>query len=360
MADRHGFSNGQSKRVITRREALQLGGFAGVSLFLASCSGNQQALQDSMNQQIQNSNDAEAHKDDPVVSNVSASDDTKAQSSDSSSSSLDSGSGSSAKLTSGILIASIALEESSSRTSQNDIKFDISLDYIDPTSGGTSNVAQFSNKDSDPCYDPDQNADFSGAGTASFFVRKGPGSMQFSGDYTKMAAASAIDSVHNSIGWIDTNGNYTNVSDKVADTSEFSEAPVQSSPLGFDADGWYYYLENYTEYKRVPVNSLTRASVEDVDDKSTIQAAHTVNKVNDLSKIVPEKSGRTNYSAVTSPDGSQIAFLSTLQAATPELFVVSSSGGEPTKVHTGYDFTINQKWNNDGQSLNYFSIYAWD
>lgn len=57
-------------------------------------------------------------------------------------------------------------------------------------------------------------------------------------------------------------------------------------------------------------------------------------------KILPEIKDRRNWNGIVSPDGNQIAFLSKINTGTepPELFIVSSSGGEPVKVPTDYYF----------------------
>jgi hypothetical protein len=57
-------------------------------------------------------------------------------------------------------------------------------------------------------------------------------------------------------------------------------------------------------------------------------------------EFLPNITNRLNYNATASPDGSQIAFLSFLETGSDpaEMFIVPSSGGEPTKVSTTYSF----------------------
>lgn len=62
---------------------------------------------------------------------------------------------------------------------------------------------------------------------------------------------------------------------------------------------------------------------------------------NEKIAIVPEIKGRTNQYPVVSPDGTQVAFLSTLTTGTdtsPYLYTVSVDGGDPVKVSTDYIF----------------------
>jgi len=55
--------------------------------------------------------------------------------------------------------------------------------------------------------------------------------------------------------------------------------------------------------------------------------------------ILPSTSTRRNWNPIASPDGKQVAFLSSkIGGSAPELFIVSRDGGDPLSVPTDYSF----------------------
>ena len=197
----------------------------------------------------------------------------------------------------------------------------------------------------------------------------------------------------NEAGWITEDGLFYNVSEKVlSGLGDFSVRRGQRS-IGFGVDGWFYYVQEdgsyYRDYKRVPINNVTPSAVEDLPDYMVARHLQQTNnksramapkaatdflnnnqcivdqndriaicdalpyteeeskfslywsKTPNLVEVIPNPQGRTSWGGIASPDSKKIAFIS-YASGRNDLFTVVATGGEPTKISTGFSFSNNR------------------
>lgn len=143
--------------------------------------------------------------------------------------------------------------------------FKVELDCIDPDTGAVRHLKTFSSEDTHSC-----SAVLDGRGST-----RRRALMDFSADLSKMAATITLEdgSVH--VGWIDENGNFTDVSKKTtADVGDFGGITRHSNPC-FGPDNYFYFRDltnastrgfstDGAQIKRVPLNNLTISAVETI------------------------------------------------------------------------------------------------
>lgn len=212
----------------------------------------------------------------------------------------------------------------------------------------------------------------------------------FSLEYDKMAVEQFISEskVYNT-GWIDLNGNFTDVAAKTGNAS--TDFNIRSfKTLGFMPDGTFTYRERgdnsigvlYPVYS-TDSETLSMAVEEDpwtkfymcnqnytvmghegqdesilwfrdytltdwindtecIADKGILNDSVIVNtQTQEVIKYIPDtNTERYNWSGVASPDGSKIAFLSMTTRGTdaPYIYVVPREGGEPVKISCDINF----------------------
>lgn len=264
--------------------------------------------------------------------------------------------------------------------------FTVTLDAINPKTGETTNVRTFSSEDTHSCSLP---FDTIYDDTTEFGA-------YFNSDWSVMGATLSMPDGAQHIGWIDEDGDFTDVSEMIEEKEDFSGLTIHMKPRFF---GDYFYFEDHTERTggaaeemRVRIEDLenneTEVKAEKVKEKHSldmrlryyddtkscekplgefcdwISASECVGIEDDMiyryklkkdknrkdildkySKaipLIPEINGRENGNAVVAPDGNKVAFLSLLTRSTDEsyeLFVVSAKGGNPVKIDTEYDFS---------------------
>lgn len=137
---------------------------------------------------------------------------------------------------------------------------------------------------------------------------------------------------------VDINNSVTSFNYYIQPNGEYVSADT-IAPMS-DASGEQYAGSTEALYDWVDKN--TYLSADQKREKIYLTKTLPTNSIDGHEKksLLPEIENRKNWNAVTSPDGSQVAFLSSIKTATepPELFVVPSSGGEPQKVKTDYVF----------------------
>lgn len=186
----------------------------------------------------------------------------------------------------------------------------------------------------------------------------------FAPDCQKIAMDKYVNSsgeVH--VGWLNADKTYFDLTEALGEQSENSFSnPKHYHGLGFTPDGrfayyeeadeeqvFYVYVDNPTvKYEGNPMLDFyiegalgLTAKLDDATYLSTDNWKHQVFKryINDAMKtdyFIPGEDLRCNRSAVLSPDGSNVAFLSvpknSVNSAYYELFVMPLSGSEPQKI----------------------------
>lgn len=271
--------------------------------------------------------------------------------------------------------------------------FTLALDCIDPESGAVSRLKTFSSEETHSC-----SLAYNGLGLNTVQTR-----LHFSQDLSKVAAELTMEDGTEHVGWLDESGSFTDVTARIAVSSDFGGLLKHRSPC-FGPDGYLYFRDltnTDAQIKRVPMDDLRPEAVEVVVEDDHFPGAVLTpfpdgSVDEDLSSwyyydaslsypasggefadwispdscvgvrdgmiyrytlsgqleifgwdleqtaLVPEVKGRENTNPVVSPDGSQVAFLSRLTSGTdqaPHLFVVPLSGGEPRKIQTEYSFS---------------------
>jgi len=202
------------------------------------------------------------------------------------------------------------------------------------------------------------------------------------------------------VGWIDESGMFTDVTEKVTNSSgDFSSAVYHVKPRFGSNNDFYYCIPNIEtmftnvirEVYKVSLNDLQKEVVQSVliSEYSGMETGYYVQpngstttstgerfinasmlfcsswdsiydwvgsnayvgpdgdygqiyliKQDFSLPLLPGNKTRKNFNAVASPDGKQIAFLSHQQTGTEpvDLFIVSTNGGEPIKIKTNYIF----------------------
>lgn len=229
------------------------------------------------------------------------------------------------------------------------------LTLIDPKSGASRIWRQFESVD-----DAQIAADFGSVYTSA------ASRMQclFTADYDRVVAIKTLADGSQHVGWITSDGMYTDVSTAITPQSGFANAPIHTDPK-FGPDGMFYFVDyNANELKRVSPSDLSPEAVKvvrkwdrnnfgvpngyqvyakghvQITDAPQAETSYHDGTSIDLGALLPASS-RVNWSPVASPDGKQVAFVSlaTNAAAQGELFTVARTGGEPVRVATDYVFS---------------------
>lgn len=145
--------------------------------------------------------------------------------------------------------------------------FTAELDSIDPDTGAVQHIRTFSSEDTHSC-----SAVLNGSRSTSRRAR-----MDFSADLSKLAATVTLEDGSIHVGWIDENGNFTDVTQKVTvDAGDFGALTKHSNPC-FGPDNYFYFRDltnsstsgfstHGAQIKRVPLNNLTTSAVETMVD----------------------------------------------------------------------------------------------
>lgn len=248
--------------------------------------------------------------------------------------------------------------------------FTVNIDKIDPETGDVTHIRTFSNGDTYSCsaYLRDL-----GGNTANAM-------RSFNSDMTLITATVRCESGAEHIGWVDENGQFTDVSEKITVESDFGALTIHRHPCFFEN---YIYFRDCTntriQIKRVPMDNLTVDAVEVIVDGTHGNGMNiyplpdgTVNDTpspyeyydsamqypastdiydwisadtcvgnglgitdpyviykyqlsgerdayhwySEKTTFIPSVKDRINWNAVVSPDGTQVAFLSKLTSGT--------------------------------------------
>ncbi len=216
--------------------------------------------------------------------------------------------------------------------------------------------------------------------------------MGFDKNYERMVMDLDNNDGSHHVGWTDQDGNYTDVTAMItADAGDFGGVPYQFGGH-FGPDNYFYFYEKGNIPYRVPIDNMNPESVEAVDhlmqlypdgsvfvsekpgftsgtyytdvSMSEEMPEHSVttawlgngdyvkvdsggnsnttlwrkNSDGSEKNLLPDIPERVSYNPVVSPDGSQIAFLSSLRTRGRDvdnhayIFSVSSEGGSPVKL----------------------------
>ena len=306
----------------------------------------------------------------------------------------------------GILLVSLSTGGYYTYNSTDTFKFNaftVNLDKINPDTGAIEHLRTFSSEETHSC-----SSVIYCIGGDTTCTRQ-----SFNEDYTKMTATLTMQDGAVHIGWIDGDGSFTDVSKQITTESDFGGLTKHECPRFFD--GYLYFRDSTNEdiqIKRVPVNRLSPENVEILLDDTTwngtivyvlpdgsVIDSSSANRIyydksmkypannnfftdwisesicvgaddgmiykyyldgekssslswyRENESLIPDVKGRKNWSAVVSPDGKKVAFLSRLTSGTDttaSLYIVSSDGGDPKKINTQYsfpsDFSVKAKY----------------
>ena len=201
----------------------------------------------------------------------------------------------------------------------------------------------------------------------------------FSNDFSKMAATKVFnDKNETHAGWIDQSGEFFDVTEALGEQSSDFGDPVTYGAIGFTEDNLFVYSNNPSpsymywhndDFRYVspdsnksqegnPLEGLCQIidgnnrfyCISDRIDEGTFLVdgyegdfcgSMLYNpKSHESSEYIPGTS-RSNWSGVSSPDGSQIAFLSMPKEgnSNPEIFIIPFEGGEPEKLNCDIVFS---------------------
>ena len=202
----------------------------------------------------------------------------------------------------------------------------------------------------------------------------------FSNDFSKMAATKVFnDKNETHAGWIDQSGEFFDVTEALGEQSSDFGDPVTYNAVGFTEDDLFVYNDNpyaifsawaELNFRFTDLNALNISqegnplddscqiingnklyAISDyIDDTMCLVYYHdkgnkTVSAKYDMNsgEVIPYIPGesRSNWSGVSSPDGSQIAFLSMPKEGNgnPEIFIIPFEGGEPEKLNCDIVFS---------------------
>lgn len=283
-----------------------------------------------------------------------------------------------ARNASGIVVAKIVLGQQRTWNSTgtfHSTPFTLSLDVINPDTGDVSNFKTFSSMETHSCS--------AGCYGKLGMIRIGSNTSvtrnYFNSDFTKMIATLTMEDGSIHVGWIDENGQFTDVSAKISHSSEFSGLTNHQEPC-FNNEYLYFmdFTNDNVQIKRVPIDSLSETSVEILvdgvtwkgvgiypyPDGSVVDSSNAMREFSDetmnyvansnffndwisttecvgtdddtiykyvlgdkdsynyfdwydeRTALVPEVKDRSNWNAVVSPDGDRVAFLSKLTGGT--------------------------------------------
>lgn len=247
----------------------------------------------------------------------------------------------------------------------------VTLDVIDPDTGEYQNYKTFSS----------ENCHMYCRGTDNIYDTM----TYFNSDYTAVAAITTMDDGAEHVGWVDENGDFTDVSAQVTHESDFNALTVHERPC-FGPDNYFYFFDSSNGRKavRVPIDNISEDSLEIMNDdmdygnlnpypdgsvedsmygkyyydkdmtctimhgsfhdwssatQTTYADKYDMIKIRNWKldserdwrtpldtavedyPLLPEIEGRENWDPVFSPDGSQVAFLSQL---------TTEDGSQPT------------------------------
>lgn len=323
-----------------------------------------------------------------------------------------------ARNASGIVVAKIVLGQQRTWNSTgtfHSTPFTLYLDVINPDTGDVSNFKTFSSMETHSCS----------AGCYGMLGMIGIGSNTsvtrnyFNSDFTKMIATLTMEDGAIHVGWIDENGQFTDVSAKISHSSGFSGLTNHQKPCFYND---YLYFMDFTDdnvqIKRVPIDSLSEASVDilvdDVSwkgvgiypypDGSVVDNANAMQEFSDASMnyvansnffndwisttecvgtdddiiykyvlgdkdsyeyfdwyaeriaLVPEVKNRKNWNAVVSPDGDRVAFLSKMTGGTD-----TSTSLFIVSINGGEPTKVNTSYNlsNPNDYSNLVALFDW-
>ncbi|TGX97558.1 hypothetical protein E5357_12025 [Hominisplanchenecus murintestinalis] len=324
-----------------------------------------------------------------------------------------------ARNASGIVVAKIFLGQQRTWNSTgtfHSTPFTLYLDVINPDTGDVSNFKTFSSMETYSCSP----GCYSGAfGAISIGSNTSVTRNYFNSDFTKMIATLTMEDGAIHVGWIDENGQFTDVSAKISHSSEFSGLTNHQKPCFYND---YLYFMDFTndnvQIKRVPINNLSEASVDilvdDVSwkgvgiypypDGSVVDNANAMQEFSDESMnyvansnffndwisttecvgtdddiiykyvledkdsykyfdwyneriaLVPEVKNRKNWNAVVSPDGDRVAFLSKMTGGTD-----TSTSLFVVSINGGEPMKVNTSYDlsNPNDYSNLVALFDW-
>lgn len=193
---------------------------------------------------------------------------------------------------------------------------------------------------------------------------------QFSSDYTKAAATKTISSsgeVH--AGWINESGNFFDVTEALNEQAQSDfDAPATYYAVGIQDDVFIYVDETSNQFYGIAIEDIESGSSWEIsaadslicedcnawnwlqgykltdwidDGKALVEKDHVcrmaIVSTQTLEEYLPGESSRYNWSAVASPDGTQVAFLSRPQNGNEtNVYTIPLSGGDPIKLEPDF------------------------
>lgn len=200
------------------------------------------------------------------------------------------------------------------------------------------------------------------------------GDKLISNDFSKLKISRCCSHNNEShAGWIDINGDFYDVTTILGFQSEndFAER-VNCHSIGFMDEYFVFSCEkdDGSEYYSVPINDVStdamikglppgvnevhvRGVTDWIDENTYItnyRDSHNGHETSFIGKVdseeqnfyIPENN-RTNWNGFISPDGTQIAFMSSLGEGETGIYVVSVDGGEPVEVPIDADISLAHK-----------------
>lgn len=226
---------------------------------------------------------------------------------------------------------------------------------VDPDTGIQHVISEF-------CLERDNKALYQWA-DSRYLVRN-----WFANDFSSMAVDVYLsDTGERHSGWIDVDGNFTDVTEMSGMASEqdfFNTAPVQHRTIGFIGNQFVFYDMGTEEVYSVPMDQILNGSVASVGtddvsarllqqvkaeeltcqiDNDTYLADYSATQgspqsfmmcpeTGEMTDYIPE-ADRCNWSGMLSPDGSMVAFFSEPKAGgSVELYKMSMSDKNPTAI----------------------------
>ena len=159
----------------------------------------------------------------------------------------------------GIIVVSVSYDKDAGRLVSHELpSFTVDLDKIDPETGNVTHIRTFSCMDKSVC-----SAYLLGIGNYKALEN-------FNSDMTLMTACHPQPNRENHIGWIDENGQFTDVSAKITTESDSDALTIHGVPRFFgdylyfidDSENEDDFTRTHPQIKRVPLNNLTPDAVE--------------------------------------------------------------------------------------------------
>lgn len=213
----------------------------------------------------------------------------------------------------------------------------------------------------------------------------------FNHDFSKMAVTRYLSTGSQHAGWVDSNGNFFDVTEALGmqSQSDFDD-PVKFSSIGFSEDGAYFSFSKHidvegstygeTIHYYIPVSDVSQDAVAEgvmiqnsapfpyesgfivagdhygglytyyevtdwIDSHTCIANVESPSETSliidvdtdERTEYIPGTS-RSNWNGVLSPDGTKVAFTSSplSGAQNPSIYIVPLSGGEPIKIECNF------------------------